>query len=317
MASALIDHFSQLLSDKYLMSNFAAMLLAEPIDPDHEVFCLPDGEGLNAHVHAFGRAKIAIDRVDLPEKQRLIAWSKLARCLVFNTHCATLRFGAVTERFTLLEGPEAGDQENPAEKVTTVSQGGKRTTIGQTEKSLIEIEETLLRKTLGYEPEASMTAVEEEAHEAAADAARELLAIEMAKHAGVNTEVMREMYKKSRELRELQTIMRWAFANNSADGEADKVIEELLDDYRQGKRSWKDVSTAWRNAILTGIPKTDEKYEILLKKVEAGLPHLEETVKKQEESKGPVTPAVPTSRPRWFSFLRKKIARSTQKTKQE
>ncbi len=111
IAGALIDYFNSILSDKSRMSDFAAMLLAQPISNDHTVFSFPETEGLVPHVHAFGRAKGLVDRISLPEDQRLTALSKLGRCLVFNTHYATLRFGAVAEKLKILEAPDTDDQE--------------------------------------------------------------------------------------------------------------------------------------------------------------------------------------------------------------
>ena len=283
IAAALIDYFNSILSDRSRMSDFAAMLLAEPVGNDHAVFSFPETKGLVPHANAFGRAKVIVNRIALPEGQRLAALSKLGRCLVFNTHHATLRFGAIAEQLRILETPDA-QQENLAEKLAMVAaEGEKVTTIGQSEKFLIEVENLLLRKILEYEPEASISPVVERAHKAAADATRETLVIEMAKRTGVTPAFMRAMYNKSRELRELQMIMRWAADNSLSDIDTDKIVAEALEDYKHGRKSWKEVSSVWSGAMLSGIPQTEEKYEILLKKVKAGLPHLEETIKNQEK----------------------------------
>ncbi len=106
IAGALIDHFNSILSDKSRMSDFAAMLLAEPLASDHEVFSRPESMGLQPHAYAFGRAKVIVDRIALPENLKLDALSKLGGCLVYNTHYATLRFGAVAEKLKILEPPD-------------------------------------------------------------------------------------------------------------------------------------------------------------------------------------------------------------------
>jgi hypothetical protein len=106
IAGALIDHFNSILSDKSGMSDFARMLLAEPLPSDHKIFSIPESHGFGPHASAFGRAKVIVDRIALPENLKLEALRKLGRCLVYNTHYATLRFGAVAEKLKILEPPD-------------------------------------------------------------------------------------------------------------------------------------------------------------------------------------------------------------------
>jgi hypothetical protein len=82
---------------------FNAILCAPPLPSDHSAFKEKAGEKWSAHTAVFGRAKAALDHVDIEKSAREAALSLLGPCMVYGTQCSITRFSTVIPKIRLVE----------------------------------------------------------------------------------------------------------------------------------------------------------------------------------------------------------------------
>lgn len=107
VASELGEAFARRLEVQFgdtgakLATILASQLFAEPLTPDHSVFQREDTKEWSRHCETFGRAKAALDNVQIEDRHRLEALSRLGRCMIYASHCSQTRFGAVVPKLRL------------------------------------------------------------------------------------------------------------------------------------------------------------------------------------------------------------------------
>jgi hypothetical protein len=100
---AIIDHVEYVSEEngKTLAAFLVAIVFANPIAADDPVFQREDTVKWSQHLLVFGRAKEALALVQIEERHRPEALSRLGRCMVYATDCSTTRFSTLVNKLRL------------------------------------------------------------------------------------------------------------------------------------------------------------------------------------------------------------------------
>lgn len=129
-------------------------------------------------------------------------------------------------------------------------------TIGQLEARLTEIEDALLRKTLGETSDASIGSEQESTLRAEADCIRRVLAAELGKRTGMGPEAVLEARATARGMHELAQRIEWAIQHKRFNSEADATIKNAFADLQNGTKT-QDQVVAELTSLLMPIIQPD------------------------------------------------------------